>query len=234
MANKRYSIMQMRFAKGCDWSISDCGIDRSEEAYKPKCIGSISISTYEKEKAFRFIINKNQKSRGRKYDIVFYLVSDEDKDKTTLKKEYTNRDLQEIYMSDFFNSNDYLNALRDSDVLDKLKSPKDLNNCIHTKFCNLTPSDYTMLGFPCLDIDSLNDIESSVVTISTNLIVADFNTELDYLEDTMDKKDFEKLETKLADLNMIVADIKDYIVELKSKVDEDGFYTNKKGNKNGK
>lgn len=184
----------------------------------------------EYKKSCQFIINKNQSSMGRKYDTVYYLVPKEKMPKTdpVLIKEFYSRSTQEEYMSDFFNSNAYLKALKDSGVLDKCKNLKDLDECIHTKFCYLEPSDYSMLGFPCLDIESLNDMESSIDTIAINVIVADFGTNLEELEDGIDKEDLEKLKSEVSNLDKTVASIKECICKIKTKIDDDGFYINKK------
>ena len=235
---KEYLIMQIKFSKDCDYRHSmDCGIDKSSSSYKPKYMGLIASMDDEYEKVCHFIINKNQNSRGRKNDVVFYLVpKDEmpDKNNPTLMKRFYSRDNQESYMSDFFNSNKYIKALKSSGVLSKCKKPKDLDNCIHTKFCYLEPYDYSMLGFPCLDIDALNDMENSIDNIALATIVSDFDTNLEELEDGMDKEDFKKLKSELSNLDGNIAGIKKHILEIKSKVDEDGFYIKKKGKRNGR
>lgn len=236
MENKGYIIMQMKFGKYCDYRYSsDRGIEKDSPSFKPKyvgpiVVGSISQMDDEYKKSCQFIINKNQNSMGRKYDTVYYLVPKEKMPKTdpVLIKEFYSRSTQEEYMSDFFNSNAYLKALKDSNVLDKCKNLRDLDECIHTKFCYLEPSDYTMLGFSCLDIDSLEDIGNSIRTISSEYIIADFETSLDYVEGGTDKDDFKKLKSKLEDLGNILLDLKDCYNIIRSKVDEDGFYINKK------
>lgn len=236
MENKGYIIMQMKFGKYCDYRYSsDRGIEKGSPSFKPKYVGPIVIGQIsqmddEYKKSCQFIISKNQNSRGRKYDTVYYLVPKEKMPKTdpVLIKEFYSRSTQEEYMSDFFNSNAYLKALKDSGVLDKCKNLKDLDECIHTKFCYLEPSDYTMLGFPCLDIDSLEDIESSIHTISSEYTIADFESNLDYIKDGTDKDDFKKLKSKLEDLGNVIKDLKDCYNTIRSKVDDDGFYINKK------
>lgn len=236
MENKGYIIMQMKFGKYCDYRYSsDRGIEKDSPSFKPKyvgpiVVGSISQMDDEYKKSCQFIINKNQNSMGRKYDTVYYLVPKEKMPKTdpVLIKEFYSRSTQEEYMSDFFNSNAYLKALKDSTVLDKCKNPRDLDECIHTKFCYLEPSDYSMLGFPCLDIESLNDMESSIDTIAINVIVADFGTNLEELEDGIDKEDLEKLKSEVSNLDKTVASIKECICKIKTKIDDDGFYINKK------
>lgn len=236
MENKGYIIMQMKFGKYCDYRYSsDRGIEKDSPSFKPKyvgpiVVGSISQMDDEYKKSCQFIINKNQNSMGRKYDTVYYLVPKEKMPKTdpVLIKEFYSRSTQEEYMSDFFNSNAYLKALKDSNVLDKCKNLRDLDECIHTKFCYLEPSDYSMLGFPCLDIESLKDMESSIDTIAINIIVADFGTNLEELEDGIDKEDLEKFESELSNLDKAVAGIKEHIYKIKTKIDDDGFYINKK------
>lgn len=236
MENKGYIIMQMKFGKYCDYRYSsDRGIEKDSPSFKPKyvgpiVVGSISQMDDEYKNSCQFIINKNQNSMGRKYDTVYYLVPKEKMPKTdpVLIKEFYSRSTQEEYMSDFFNSNAYLKALKDSGLLDKCKNLKDLDECIHTKFCYLEPSDYSMLGFPCLDIESLKDMESSIDTIAINIIVADFGTNLEELEDGIDKEDLEKFESELSNLDKAVAGIKEHICKIKTKIDDDGFYINKK------
>ena len=236
MENKGYIIMEMKFGKDCDYRYaSDRGIEKGSPSFKPKYVGPIVIGQIsqmddEYKKSCQFIISKNQNSRGRKYDTVYYLVPKEKMPKTdpVLIKEFYSRSAQEEYMSDFFNNNAYLKALKDSGVLDKCKNLKDLDECIHTKFCYLEPSDYTMLGFPCLDIESLKDMESSIDTIAINIIVADFGTNLEELEDGIDKEDLEKFESELSNLDKAVAGIKEHICKIKTKIDDDGFYINKK------
>ena len=236
MENKGYIIMQMKFGKYCDYRYSsDRGIEKDSPSFKPKyvgpiVVGSISQMDDEYKKSCQFIINKNQNSMGRKYDTVYYLVPKEKMPKTdpVLIKEFYSRSTQEEYMSDFFNSNSYLKALKDSNVLDKCKNLRDLDECIHTKFCYLEPSDYSMLGFPCLDIESLKDMESSIDTIAINIIVADFGKNLEELEDGIDKEDLEKFESELSNLDKAVAGIKEHICKIKTKIDDDGFYINKK------
>lgn len=228
--------MQMKFGKYCDYRYSsDRGIEKDSPSFKPKYVGQIvvgSISQMDDEykKSCQFIINKNQNSMGRKYDTVYYLVPKEKMPKTdpVLIKEFYSRSTQEEYMSDFFNSNACLKALKDSNVLDKCKNLRDLDECIHTKFCYLEPSDYSMLGFPCLDIESLKDMESYIDTIAINIIVADFGTNLEELEDGIDKEDLEKFESELSNLDKAVAAIKEHICKIKTKIDDDGFYINKK------
>ena len=236
MENKGSIIMEMKFGKDCDYRYaSDRGIEKGSPSFKPKYVGPIVIGQIsqmddEYKKSCQFIISKNQNSRGRKYDTVYYLVPKEKMPKTdpVLIKEFYSRSTQEEYMSDFFNSNAYLKALKDSGVLDKCKNLKDLDECIHTKFCYLEPSDYSMLGFPCLDIDSLEDMENSIDTIALNIIVADFDTNLEELEDGIDKEDLEKLKSELSNLDKTVASIKEHICKIKTKIDDDGFYINKK------
>lgn len=242
MCNKGYIIMQMKFSKDCDYRHStDCGIDKNSSSYKPKYVGPIIIGPVspmddEYERSCQFIINKNQNSRGRRYDIVYYLVPREKMPKTDpeLIKEFYSRSTQEEYMQDFFNSNQYIKALKSSGVLSKCKKPKDLDNCIHTKFCYLEPYDYSMLGFPCLDIDALEDMEASIGNIAINIFVADFDTNLEELEDGMNKDDLNKLKAKIEDLTNAVSDIQDHIKEIKTEIDEDGFYIKKKGKRNGR
>lgn len=242
MENKGYVIMQMKFGRHCDYKYaSDRGIEKTSPSFKPKYVGPIVIGPIDQtddeyKKSCQFIINKNQNSRGRKYDTVYYLVPKEKMPKIdpVSIKEFYSRSTQEEYMSDFFNSNAYLKALKDSNVLNKCKNLKDLDECIHTKFCYLEPSDYSMLGFPCLDIDSLIDMESSIDTIAINIIVEDFDTNLEELEDGLDKEDFEKLKSELSNLDKTVGGIKEHIMKIRSMVDEDGFYINKKGKKDEK
>ena len=237
MAKLKYLLMQIKFSKDCDYRYSsDCGIEKTSFSYKPKFLGHI-FGFDNCDDAYSFVINKNETTKGRKYDIAHYLVPyDKEKFGNKLKpnKEFLDRSIQEEYMSDFFNSNTYLKALKDSNVLDKCKNLKDLDESIHTKFCYLEPSDYNMLGFPCLDIDSLEDMESSIDTIALNIIVADFDTNLEELEDGIDKEDLEELKSELLNLDKTVAGIKEHICKIRSKVDEDGFYIKKKGEKNGK
>ena len=85
-----------------------------------------------------------------------------------------------------------------------------------------------MLVFPCLDIDYLEDMESYIDTISLNIIVADFDTNLEELEDGIDKEDLEKLKSELSNLDKTVASIKEHICKIKTNIDDDGFYINKK------
>lgn len=231
MAKLKYLLMQMKFSKDCDYRYSsDCGIEKSSFSYKPKFLGHI-FGFEDYKDAYNFVIDKNETTKGRKYDILHYLVPyDKEKfgDKLKPKKEFLERYVQEEYMSDFFNDNKYLKTLKDSNVLDKCKNLKDLDECIHTKFCYLEPSDYNMLGFPCLDIDSLEDMESSIDTIALDIIVADFDTNLEELEDGIDKEDLEKLKSELSNLDKTVSSIKEHICKIKTKIDDDGFYINKK------
>ena len=231
MAKLKYILMQMKFSKDCDYRYSsDCGIEKSSSSYKPKFLGHV-LGFEDYEAAYQFVINKNETVKGRKYDIVHYLVPyDKEKfgNKLKPKKEFLERYVQEGYMSKFFNDNSYLKALKSSIVLNKCKNLKDLDECIHTKFCYLELSDYSMLGFPCLDIESLNDMESSIDTIAINVIVADFGTNLEELEDGIDKEDLEKFESELSNLDKAVAAIKEHICKIKTKIDDDGFYINKK------
>ena len=178
MENTTYVIMQMKFNKDCDFKhSSDCGIESVSPFYKPKYIGKITQLDNDYEELCNFIICMNKYQEDEKYDIVHCLVPIE-KMYNPATKEPLNRNIQESYMSEFFNNSDYIKALKSKKVLENYKNIKDLDNCIHTKFCHLEPGDYNMLGFPCLGFDFY----------------------LEYLKENIDKKDLEKLRSKLDDL----------------------------------
>lgn len=90
MENKGYIIMEMKFGKDCDYRYaSDRGIEKGSPSFKPKYVGPIVIGQIsqmddEYKKSCQFIISKNQNSRGRKYDTVYYLVPKEKCQKPTL------------------------------------------------------------------------------------------------------------------------------------------------------
>lgn len=177
-----YVIMQMKFNKDCDFKhSSNCGIESDSPFYKPKYIGQIIPIDRDYEDLCYFIICMNKNQEDEKYDIVHYLVPKKKMTNSALAKEFLNRNIQESYMSEFFNNNDYIKALKSSKVLKSCKNLKDLDECIHTKFCHLESGDYTILGFSYLDFDSY----------------------LEYLKENkenIDKEDLEKLRSKLDDL----------------------------------
>lgn len=191
MENVVYVIMQMKFNKDCDFkNSSDCGIEKDSPFYKPKYIGEIIPLDIDYEELCNFIICMNKNQEDEKYDIVYYLVPGE-KMHNPATKEFLDRKIQEEYMSEFFNNIGYIKALKSKKALESCKNIKDLDNCIHTKFCHLESGDYNMLGFPCLDFDSY----------------------LDNLKENTDKEDLEKLRPKLDDLKTIMDDINSFLMK---------------------
>jgi len=223
--DEMYILMKMKFRKGRDYWYGRCGIPENNKNYKPVYVYKFTTTDY--MQSLVDVIKLTDRTKGRKYDTMYYIVpaneyygkSEEEKEK------FLDRELQEDYMENFFDTMEYIHALDRSNVLDNLPVKKVLSS-IHLKFANVDPIDYIRLGLELVDLDLLNALTDTCVDNIHN------HVDLLELEDTANELEQYRHDCDKESLNLAVTMYKNAFInlekvvkDLNSKIDQEtGIY----------
>ena len=224
--DEMYILMKMKFKKGRDYRYGRCGIPEDNKNYKPVLVYKFTTNDYMQSVAD--IIKLTDRTKGRIYDTMYYIVpaneyygkyNDED------KKEFFDRELQEEYMENFFDTMEYIHALERSGVLDNLPVKKVLNSN-HLKFANTDPIDYIRLGLELVDLDLLNDLtDTCVANMNNHVDLLELEDTANELEQYLHDCDRESLNLAVSMYKNAFINLEKVVKDLNSKIDQEtGVY----------
>lgn len=220
---RRYLLMEIKFMRGEEYGYGNCGIPEDSKHYQPKLLEKISIEDRDYLECLEEIIKTNNSIKGRKYDTIYYLA-DGRYYYGARKDKFMEREFQELLMEDFFDTEEYINALGKTGVLSNIK-PNKLKQNINIKYCSiLQPYHYTSLGIYRLDPLALDDIKEAIQDMEFNINTSKLNDCTGDITDCLkpnDSKEIQKLINEYRDSHdRLVKGLKDLV----DKLDDDGYY----------
>ena len=223
--DEMYILMKMKFRKGRDYWYGRCGIPEDNKNYKPVYVYKFSTTDY--MLCILDAIRLTDSTKGRIYDTMYYVVPASEyygKDEED-KKRFLDRELQEDYMENFFDTMEYIHALDRSDVLDNLPVKKVLSS-IHLKFANVDPIDYVRLGLELVDLDLLNALtDTCVANIHNHVDLLELEDTANELEQYLHDCDKESLNLAVTMYKNAFINLEKVVKDLNSKIDQEtGIY----------
>ena len=141
------------------------------------------------------------------------------------KKRFLDRELQEDYMENFFDTMEYIHALDRSEVLNNLPVKKVLSS-IHLKFANTDPIDYVRLGLELVDLDLLNALtDTCVANMNNHVDLLDLEDTANELEQYLHDCDKESLNLAVSMYKNAFINLEKVVKDLNNKIDQEtGIY----------
>lgn len=230
-----YIIMQLTFAKGgtyCQHGLSDGDII----SITPKIIKKVyCVDQAEFDLMMIDIINLNIKENKEENDVwlMHYFVKEtEYSSKNNIFDAikdgiFYNRIIQELFMKKFYNSIEYRSALIQNNILFDIEDKLNMDETVHLRF-RTEPDIFIerLKGYYKIDMKDIDGINNSLSLIDKTIYtIKNYISNLEIAN--LKQDDSDNLENAANNLSKNHDELKSLIVDIKSKLDKEGYYIDK-------